>query len=301
MIKHTYISKRFDEAAILASLARVAFSEEQEFLEGDYAVLAALRRSSPDWDLTISETTDRLSGYSEEQIGGLVSNVKGILHEMEFQRLENEDGDSVIAALYPNTNQKSVDVQMFDEVSAESWSVQLKSTDDMSAVNAWIDSNPDTQIYVTDELAESMDLPSSGFSNEDLTVRVEDFVDRMIEQNEKGEPAFWESFPILIAASAGIIVFELWRRYRAGKVSFDEFKALCLKTLGLKAGKYAALFVALSVPGLNVIVGAYLLASLVLSVGELTGKIPSIRPFASFSKNRDTSARKSSQTDPPFD
>ena len=140
MIKHSFISKRFDEAAILASLARVAFYSEDELLEEDYAALAALRRSSPDWDLSISEASERISSYSEEQIGGLVNNVKGILHEMEFQRLENEDGDSVIAALYPDTNHKGVDVQMMDTSSGDAWSVQLKATDDMTAINNWMES-----------------------------------------------------------------------------------------------------------------------------------------------------------------
>lgn len=280
MIKHSYISKRFDEAAILASLARVAFSSEDQLLEQDYAVLAALRRSSPDWSLSIAETSERLSSYSDEQIGGLVSNVKGILHEMEFQRLENEDGDSVVAALYPETNHQSVDVQMLDLSTGDAWSVQLKATDDMGAISSWIESNPDTEILVTEELSEKMGISSSGFSNEDISMRVEDFVDRMLEVNESGDPALWETFPLLIATSAGIIIFELWRRYRAGLIPFEEFRNLVLKTIGLKAGKYVALLGALSVPGLNVVVGAYLLGSFILAVGRTADKTPSFKPFS---------------------
>lgn len=280
MIKHSYISKRFDETTILATLGKLAFSSAPELLEQDYAVLAALRRSSPGWDLSLPETAERLASYDDSQVAGLVNNVKGILHEMEFQRLENEDGDSVVAALFPDTNHRMVDVQLLDEKTGSAWEVQLKATDDMSAIGGWIDSNPNTEVIVTEELSERMGLPSSGLSNENLTMRVEDFVDRMIEIGDDAENTLWSYFPPLVAASAGIIVFELWRRYRSGRISFEEFKVLAFKTLGLKAAKYGAIFAALAVPGLNVVVGAYLLGSLIFAVNGVVGRSPSFRPFS---------------------
>lgn len=280
MIKTTYLSKRFDEAAILATLGKIAFTPDPTLLEEDFAVLAALRRSSSDWDLLISETAERLASYDDSQVGGLVNNVKGILHEMEFQRLENEDGDSVIAALFPDTNHRSVDVQMLDQETGEAWEVQLKATDDMSAIGAWMDSNPDTEIFVTEELSERMGLASSDLSNKDLTIRTEDFVDRMIELGNETDDTLWDYFPPLVATSAGIIVFELWQRYRLGQISTEQFKILTLRTMGLKAAKYGAIFAALAVPGLNVVVGAYLLGSLILAVNGLTRIVPSVRPFS---------------------
>tara|TARA_Y100001001_G_scaffold63722_1_gene61077 strand:+ start:7131 stop:7988 length:858 start_codon:yes stop_codon:yes gene_type:complete len=280
LIKHSYISKRFDETAILSTLGKLAFASDPELLEQDYAVLAALRRSSSEWDLSVADTAERLAIYDDSQIGGLVNNVKGILHEMEFQRLENEDGDSVVAALFPDTNHRTVDVQLLDESTGDAWEVQLKATDDMSAIGAWIDSNPDTEIFVTEELSQRMGLPSSGLGNEELTMRVEDFVDRMVEIGNEAEDTLWNCLPPLVAASAGIIVFELWRRYRSGRITFEEFKALSFKTLGLKAAKYGATFAALAVPGLNVIVGAYLLGSLIFAVNGLVDRSPSFRPFS---------------------
>lgn len=280
MIHQRFISRRFDEAAILATLAKLAFSPEASLNEIDYAVLAALRRSSEDWHLSISETADRLSTYSEDRIAGLVNNVKGILHEMEFQALENEDGDSVIAALFPDTNHRAVDVQMLDQNTGDLWEIQLKATDDLSAINSWMDANPDTEILVTEELSEHMGLPSSGFSNEELSLRVEDFVDQLVEIDNETSESLWEHFPPLVAASAGIIVFELWRRYRIGQITFDEFKVLSARTLGLKAAKHAGIFAALAVPGLNVIVGAYLLGSLIFSVNRAFDRAPSFKPFS---------------------
>lgn len=280
MIRQRHIPRRFDEAAILATLAKIAFSPEPVLDEGDYAVLAALRRSSDSWQLSITETSERLSSYEDAQIAGLVNNVKGILHEMEFVALENDDGDTIIAALFPDTNHRSVDIQMFDEKTGDAWEVQLKATDDLGAVNLWSDLNPDTEVLVTEELSERMGLPSSGFSNEDLTMRVEDFVDRMIKIDAEADDSLWSYFPPLVAASAGIIIFELWRRYRAGSISLEEFKTMAARTLGIKAAKYAGLFAALAVPGLNVVVGAYLLASLIFAVNNAAKKAPSFRPFS---------------------
>ncbi len=251
MIKTSYISQRFDEAAILTTLAKVAFTPDPELLEQDYAVLASLQRSSTDWDLPLTETTEKLASYDEDQISGLVNNVKGILHEMEFQRLENEDGDSIVAALFPDTNHKAVDIQMLDQQTGERWEIQLKATDDMSAISNWLDTNPDTEILVTEELAERMNLPSSGLSNEDLTIRVENFVDRMIEIENQSNESLWQYLPPLVAASTGIIIFELWRLHRSNLISFVEFKRLSLGTLGVKGAKYTAIFAALAVPGLN--------------------------------------------------
>lgn len=280
MIRQRYISRRFDETAILATLAKLAFTPEPSLEEGDYAVLAALRRSSDEWDLSVADTAERLATYSENQIGGLVNNVKGILHEMEFQRLENDDGDSVIAALFPDTNHRTVDIQLFDQATGDAWEVQLKATDDLGAISSWMDSNPNTEIFVTEELSERMGIPSSGINNQDLTMRVEEFVDRMLEVGDDVDDSVWDYFPLLVAASAGIIVFELWRRYRAGHISIEKFKAMAFRTLGIKAAKYGAIFGALAVPGLNVVVGTYLLGSLIFSVSGVVGKAPSFRPFS---------------------
>lgn len=273
-----YLSCRFDEAVILGAFAKILFSSES-LEEPDYGVLAALKRSSPEWDLPVEQISEKLDQLSEDQIAGLVSNVKGILHEMEFQIIENTDGDSVFAALFPETNHPSVDVQLFDRATNETWEVQLKATDNPSLISAWMESNPDTEILVTEELAERLDIESSDMSNEDLTIRVEDFVDRMQQLNDAADESIWAFFPALPLLSSGIIVFELWRRFREGLITSDQFRDLTLKTLGIKAAKYVTLFAALSVPGLNIVVAAYLLASLIMSGAALANEVMGFRPL----------------------
>ena len=106
----------------MALLPRLPFSS-QALEEIDYGVLAALQRSSPECNLPLDQVAEKLNAYDEDQIAGLVSNVKDISHEMEFQVLEKSDGDSVFAALFPETNHQSVDVQLFDQATNESWEI----------------------------------------------------------------------------------------------------------------------------------------------------------------------------------
>ena len=75
-----------------------------------------------------------------------------------------------------------------------------------------------------------------------------------------------------------------------GLVPFDEFKRLTARTLGIKASKYGAYFAALSVPGLNVFVGSYLLGSLLINVTKAYERMPAFRPFSVFYRNRQTLA-----------
>ena len=150
---------------------------------------------------------------------------------------------------------------MFNAETGEKWDIQLKATDHQSYVQDWIDKHPDGEIQVTDEIAEKMDLKSTGISNEDLTVRVNDFVDRMIEYQHN--PKIWDYFPILFPISVGFVVYELWRRFNKGEISITEFRFLIIKATGLKASKLIAIFVLLSIPVVNFVTGVALIAMLI--------------------------------------
>jgi hypothetical protein len=263
-----YLKNNFDEAAILACLVDLAFTPGFELNEENQAILSALRRSSEEFKFSsVEEIGNRLSVYNDSQIEGLVSNVKGIAHEMEFVKLENEDGDSIFASLYPDTNHPGYDVQLFDEDTGEHWAVQLKASDDKSYVNQWIEQHPDGEIIVTDELAEKMGLQSSGIENEEVTTQVEDFVDKLIDYDDVETLSSY--FPMLALASVAMVIWELWKRYKSGQLSYSRFKLLAGMAAGKKTIKVGAIVALLSIPGVNVIVGAALVAQLIYSTTEL--------------------------------
>ncbi len=75
-----YLRKNFDSAAIVATLATVAVTDEAGGLsDGDHAVLAALRRSNSALeDAPLPEIQDYLRGLGDEQVPGRMVRVFAI-------------------------------------------------------------------------------------------------------------------------------------------------------------------------------------------------------------------------------
>ena len=262
-----YVRRNFDEVAILAVAAKLAFEEGTSFNDSELATISAMQRAHPQAGDTHQELGQWLADMDEGQIAGVVNNTKGVLHEMEFVRLENEDGDSVYASLFESTNHAGTDITFIDKDSDASWAVQLKATDNPGYVQDWMESNPDGEILVTSELADRMNLPSTGISNDDLTVRTDDVVDRLIQADESSD--LWDFFPALTASSIGLVIWDLWKRRKSGEISSQQFKWMAARVSGMKAGKIALLTTAMMVPGLNVVTGAGLVVSLLFSGANL--------------------------------
>ncbi len=64
-----------------------------------------------------------VSGLSDAQLDGLISNIKGIYHELLFVAAENADGDAYSAALFEETNYPGADVLITNELTGEVQSV----------------------------------------------------------------------------------------------------------------------------------------------------------------------------------
>ncbi|QFY88500.1 hypothetical protein D5125_02835 [Magnetovirga frankeli] len=280
-----YLKNNFDEAAILACLADLAFSPGFQIDTENQSIIAALRRSSEEFRFaSVDEMGARLAEYNGDQIDGLVSNVKGIAFEMEFVELENGDGDSIYASLYPETNHPGYDVQMFDEASGLQWPLQLKATDDLSYVNDWIETHPDGEIIVTDELADKLGLETTGIENGELTARVEEVVDQII--NHADQASLWDYFPALSLASVSLVVWELWQRYQRDEISLNRFKILAGMATGLKLTKLAVLIAVLAIPVAGQALGAFLIAQLLYNTADWASQeqpLPGLRPEASTS------------------
>ncbi len=259
-----YLKKNFDEAAILAVLVKMKLESAAALSVEDETVLAALRRSNGELDgASIEQIQEYAQSLDEEQIPGLVNNVKGILHEMEFVEMENADGDTIYAALFADTNHPGYDVVLTDSETGDVFDLQLKATDSVSDVDDWISDHPDGEILLTSELADKLDLPSSGISNEHLTYRVEDVVDRLQEMDDTD--SIWHHFPALTLASAAVVVWALFCRYRRGELTLAQFKLRAAAVTGMKLAKIGVLSLLLSIPGVNVVTGSLLVAKMILS------------------------------------
>ena len=260
-----FIKNDIDKAMIVGVIGSFAFGVDQSFSPKEQIIIDALRRSMIELKFaTIEDISEKLSRVDPERMPGLVSHIKGIVHEMEFVEFENEDGDSVFAALHSETNHPGYDVKMIDKNTNESWEIQLKATDDKGYVQDWIAQHPDGEIVVTSEIAEKMGLQSSGLSNEDLKTSINDFLDGMIELQE--DETIWKYFPYLLPISVALVVHELFKRYKKGEITKKQFRNLTIKATGIKASKFAGIFILLSIPIVNVVTCIALITKLIKDI-----------------------------------
>ena len=262
--KIQYLKKNFDEIGIMADLAKVALGNLTEPTLDDELVMQALRRSKTSLEgASLEEIGEYLSSMNDNSISGIVNNVKGILHEIEYVAMENSDGDTVMAGIFEHTNHKDYDVWKYDSSTGEYSLEQLKTTEDASAVRDWMESHPDETIVVDEELAEKLGIESSGLNNDELEYRVEDIVDKLKDLSE--DDSIWNYFPTLTTLSISIIVFSLYKRFKNGEITAEEFKFMAIRTTGLKLAKISILLVMLSIPVIDVITGVTLTYNLIKS------------------------------------
>lgn len=260
-----YLKKNFDDLAILASLGRLMLSETPASLEeSDYQVMAAIDRSTNDLNNpSFSEIREYLQSYDEDQIPGLVSNIKGIYHEIEFVRYENEDGDSIFAALQGSTNNPGTDVVLFDTESGESSEIQLKAVSDEYSIDRWELENPGIEVHATAEVADKAGVYSSGMSNDELTEDVRGLIDQI--RASEDPMTIVDQYPPLALASVGYAIFLLYGEYKKGLMSLGDFKIKAAAVSGIKVAKMGMFVFLLSLPVIGQITGAALIMKLLLS------------------------------------
>lgn len=262
-----YLRKNFDALAITTVLAKLAWNARTpQLTEADQAVLAALRRSHAELaNAPLEDIQAYLQGFDEQQIVGLVSTVKGMLHDMEFVRLDHEDGDSLYAAYLDQHDHTDFDVLLADQHSGESWQLQLKAIEGTGTGKDWIAAPPEETLLTTEEIAAQLGLESSGLSTKELTQSVEDAIDVIVTAKDPNDEHFWDYFPAISVASVSLAIYELFRRYQQQEISWSEFKWMAAKVSGIKVSKIAFIGLLLGLPVVGQVTGAYLVAKLLLN------------------------------------
>ncbi|MDM1280770.1 hypothetical protein HXZ64_07370 [Acinetobacter indicus] len=262
-----YLRKNFDALAITTVLAKLAWNARTpQLTEADQAVLAALRRSHAELaNAPLEDIQAYLQGFDEQQIVGLVSTVKGMLHDMEFVRLDHEDGDSLYAAYLDQHDHTDFDVLLADQHSGESWQLQLKAIEGTGTGKDWIAAPPEETLLTTEEIATQLGLESSGLSTKELTQSVEDAIDVIVTAKDPNDEHFWDYFPAISVASVSLAIYELFRCYQQQEISWSEFKWMAAKVSGIKVSKIAFIGLLLGLPVVGQVTGAYLVAKLLLN------------------------------------
>ena len=259
-----YINKNFDQLFLMGTITKVAIGNFSELSIDDEAALQAIRRSTNELKTaSLEEMSEYFSSMSPNSINGFINNTKGILHEVEWLRIENSDGDSIMVGLFPETNHEDYDIWAVDSTTGEVWTEQLKATKDKYSVQEWIEEHPDGIIRLDKDMAEELDLPTTGLDREELRVRLEDVIDKIIDSSE--DDNIWNYFPALTAISVSFIIWGLYKRFKSDEIDEERFKKLVVRATGLKMAKIATLMLLLSIPVINIATGTAIIYRLVSS------------------------------------
>lgn len=154
--------------------------------------LVALRRSKASLATASNEELgEYIRSLSPESLKGVISNVKGIFHELLVQRQENTDGDGLVANLFTSTNHPGADLEYVMDGNAIC-EVQLKAVQSPSAILEHFSRYPDIDVLATTEVCAALGdahadrVTSSNFSNADLTRWTEDSLEA-IRPEELGD------------------------------------------------------------------------------------------------------------------
>ena len=174
----------FSSVALAVTFQRLLSDKITTLSLEEDLVLGALRRSTSDLrDASVQELADYVQGLSPEALRGVISNTKGIYHEMLFVQAFNAEHSEVTASLMEATNYPGADVQfiMDGQIIRE---VQLKAVSSPSLVLEHLRRYPDYEVMATEETAAMMDgVDSSGFRNAILS---SDVADRMFDLKGEG-------------------------------------------------------------------------------------------------------------------
>ena len=271
-----FVQKNIDELAVISVISKLR-NKENLVTEEENIILEAMIRSSnkiTDLDSAI-EFAKATAAKGTEALTGAASNIKGIAHELIYVKLENEDGDTVFAFMPENTNNPKFDVLTVNTETGEQKWEQLKTTMNSDYVNDWIEKYPGSEgaLKVNVEMANKLGLNSTGIKDEELSVDVNDFLNKLINMNESTFSQIISTAPPLTIIAASFAVYGLYKRYQKKEISKQRFIFMATKITGIKAAKIITLLYLLALPGIGQVVAIYLIASLMFkAIGVLEVK-----------------------------
>ena len=212
---------RSSAVVFAVTLQRLLDDPDRDWAPEEEIVLDALRRSTSKLeDATPEQLANYLGGLSNEQLRGVISNVKGIYHEMLFAAAENVDGDGITAILPEETNQPGYDIEfVVDGEVIET--VQLKAVASPDYIYEHLARYPGIDVVATEEVAAMIDgVKSSGFTNVELEDRVRDTLTKTYGNTLSAEMLEAASTSLLVGAA-----FAAKKALQDGRIDGRELKA----------------------------------------------------------------------------
>lgn len=204
---------------VAVTLQRLLDEPTRSWSMEEELVLDALRRSATNLNgATTEELAVYISELTPEQLRGVVSNVKGIYHELLFVHAENIDADDVAARVFEATNHPGADVEFIvngDVIHT----VQLKAVASPAAIFEHLARYPGIEVVATEEVAAVVSAASgSGFSNAAISGDVSSVFTELPRDSVAVEIAEGAATSALLAGAISAA-----QVLRSGKVSRQQF------------------------------------------------------------------------------
>lgn len=193
--------------ALAVSIVTAGLISGQYYLNEDRftMIISAMQRVNPELsNMTPTGIGDYLGNLSPDQLQGVVSNTKGVYHEMLYVDSLSGAGPGIEVALHPDINHPGSDV-VFSSDGEIYNEVQLKATDSISYVNEHYEKYPNIDVIATDEVASKIDgVESSGFSNSILEQDVSTEIVQLVSGNDVPEEVTETISSSLVEETLGI-------------------------------------------------------------------------------------------------
>lgn len=176
--------------ALAVSIVAAGLISGQHYLDEERfsMVVDAMQRANPELaSMTPSQIGEHLSNLAPEQLQGVVSNTKGVYHEMLYVDSVNGEGIETEAALHSDINHPGSDVVFSNDGEIYN-EIQIKATDSISYVSEHLEKYPNIDVVATEEVASKIDgVESSGFSNAILEKDVSTGSDQLISNSDASD------------------------------------------------------------------------------------------------------------------
>ena len=102
------------------------------------------------------------------QLVGFRNNVKGIAHELRYERTKNSEDDEFAVELFEATNHAGADIRLTDKLTGEQREFQFKATSYERHVRDHLERHVDIPVMTTTEVASEAGFATTGIANETL-------------------------------------------------------------------------------------------------------------------------------------
>ena len=228
----------------IQSIRDIAKQDAFDSIEGQ-AFIQSIRDRWPKLeDASVEEISSFMSfAYEQEQLGGVISLIKGKLFENLSVAQENEDGDEWKASLHEKETFPGSDMIMTNSKTGETIELSLKATDSPYYIESSLLKYPEIPILATREVSEELKdidldmLIASDFKNSDLQDITESNFEELINNSKTlSNVAGATATGVGVSAATTLSLWPFVVAYKRKKISPETLKKACKKIFP-KAGE----------------------------------------------------------------